>query len=189
MQQQPIIVSSQPPISSQQTQKFVQQPQQQPQTAPISNQGPPQQPKQRPADFPQQQPPRSQYQQPPGASQQQPPVVTQQQYMQQSGTASAVNSIPPSRDPKQGGHVMGAGVVQQQVGTPTQPPVGMPPLPSGQPLVSMLQLQQLQQHPTHHYMNSANRDSQPIASEELVERLEEISTQQGSPDATEDPER
>ena len=39
------------------------------------------------------------------------------------------------------------------------------------------------------YFESANRDSHPIASDELVERLEEISTQQGSPDAAEDPER
>ena len=43
--------------------------------------------------------------------------------------------------------------------------------------------------PAQPYLESANRDSHPIASEELVERLEEISTQQGSPDATEDPER
>ena len=39
------------------------------------------------------------------------------------------------------------------------------------------------------YADTALRDSLPIASEELVERLEEISTQQGSPDAAEDPER
>ena len=39
------------------------------------------------------------------------------------------------------------------------------------------------------YAETAVKDSLPIASEELVERLEEISTQQGSPDAAEDPER
>ncbi len=39
------------------------------------------------------------------------------------------------------------------------------------------------------YLESANRPSQPIDSELLGERLEEISTQQGSPDAAEDPER
>ena len=49
-------------------------------------------------------------------------------------------------------------------------------------------VQVLKQQPQA-YLASANRDSHPIASEELVERLEEISTQQGSPDAAEDPER
>ena len=48
---------------------------------------------------------------------------------------------------------------------------------------------QVQQPQPQAYLDSANRDSHPIASEELVERLEEISTQQGSPDAAEDPER
>ena len=48
--------------------------------------------------------------------------------------------------------------------------------------------QPVQQQPQT-YLASATRDSHPIASEELVERLEEISTQQGSPDAAEDPER
>ena len=39
------------------------------------------------------------------------------------------------------------------------------------------------------YLESANRDSHPIPSDELVERLEDISKQQGSPDAAEDSER
>ena len=39
------------------------------------------------------------------------------------------------------------------------------------------------------YLESVNRDSHPIPSDELVERLEDISKQQGSPDAAEDSER
>merc|ERR1712004_190624 len=47
---------------------------------------------------------------------------------------------------------------------------------------------QVLKQPQTTYLASATRDSHPMASEELVERLEEISTQRGSPDAAEDPE-
>lgn len=90
-----------------------------------------------------------------------------------SGPASAVNSVPPSRDPK----TLGGNVTGSQVGTPTIMASAAPPLPPQVGAASQA------------YMVSAFRDSHPIASDELVERLEEISTRQGSPDASEDPER
>ena len=171
----------------------------------------------------QQQAPRSQY---------------QPQYFQ-SGTGSAVNSIPPSRDPKQQQTVVGGGpqAPPSQVGTPTmaiQPHMtSVPgsaaggataqPLPAtsvSQPSVagsvgtaltasggvaSTAQGQPQQQIPgggasaiqqptgsvpaTQSYSESANQDSIPIRGDELVERLEDISKQQGSPDAAEDSER
>ena len=173
------------------------QPQVQPQPQPVASvastaQQPQPQFVPRPMDFPPQ---------PQAVGQQQPqPQRTQFQYMP-SGTGSAVNSIPPSRDPKAGaGGIPQVAVGPQpqhssQVGTPT---MGIQPsaahMSTAQPTVAVvstnpagaaaLAVQQPQA-----YLDSATRDSHPIASEELVERLEEISTQQGSPDAAEDPER
>jgi hypothetical protein len=173
----------------------------------------------------QQQAPRSQY---------------QPQYFQ-SGTGSAVNSIPPSRDPKQQQTVVGGGpqAPPSQVGTPTmaiqphmtsvpgsaaggaaaQPlPATSVPQPSvagsvgtavtasgGVASTAQGQPQQQIQIPgggasaiqqptgsvpaTQSYSESANQDSIPIRGDELVERLEDISKQQGSPDAAEDSER
>ena len=121
-----------------------------------------------------------------------------------------MNSIPPSRDPKQ--PIVGVAAPAptggpSQVGTPTlgiQPHLAAvsaaAPLPNTSavavavpaavsattvPITASLPPPQTQQP----YFESASRDSHPIASEELVERLEEISTQQGSPDAAEDAER
>ena len=126
-----------------------------------------------------------------------------------SGSGSTANSIQPSRDPKTGGATANLPQIAvqphgSQVGTPTgmsipqQPQQPQQPhLPTAQPTVSTVlpaaagnQVPQpVQQQPQTTYLASATRDSHPIASEELVERLEEISTQQGSPDAAEDPER
>ena len=148
--------------------------------------------------------------------QQQPPRSQQFQFIS-SGQTSVVNSVPPSRDPKQGiaagapsGVTSAAG--PSQVGTPTmniQPPPShsSPQVQSGTPVPPAVvsaasvtgggggasatgsALAQVPQAPQT-YVDTAVRDSHPIASEELVERLEEISTQQGSPDATgDDPER
>ena len=141
--------------------------------------------------------------------QQQPQQIprTQFQYMP-SGSGSTVNSIPPSRDPKTGATANLPQIAVQphgsQVGTPTGmtgiPQQPQPHLPTAQPTVVSAvstvlpaaagsQVPQQQNPQPQAYLASATRDSHPIASEELVERLEEISTQQGSPDAAEDPER
>ena len=149
--------------------------------------------------------------------QQQPPRSQQFQFIS-SGQTSVVNSVPPSRDPKQGipaganpsGVTSAAG--PSQVGTPTMniqapPSHSSPQVQSGTPVppaaatgaastgggggasATGSALTQVAQAPQT-YVDTAVRDSHPIASEELVERLEEISTQQGSPDATgDDPER
>ena len=59
--------------------------------------------------------------------------------------------------------------------------------------VAQVQVQQPSAQPVpaqpQTYLESVNRDSHPIPSDELVERLEDISKQQGSPDAAEDSER
>ena len=126
-----------------------------------------------------------------------------------SGSGSTANSIPPSRDPKTGGATANLPQIAvqphgSQVGTPTGMSIPQQPqqphLPTAQPTVVSAvstvlpaaagnQVPQPVQQQPQTYLASATRDSHPIASEELVERLEEISTQQGSPDAAEDPER
>ena len=82
---------------------------------------------------------------------------------------------------------------QVQSGTPVPPAAAASAGGGGGPAASSTTgsaLAQVPQAAPQTYVDTAVRDSHPIASEELVERLEEISTQQGSPDATgDDPER
>ena len=144
---------------------------------------------------------------PPSAQQQQPPR-SQYQFIP-SGQSSVANSVPPSRDPIKPLVGGGAGSSQAtgpspQVGTPTMTiqapqqnaPVNSAVTTSGGVVggatggtVSGATGGGAVGGGAQAYAETAVKDSLPIASEELVERLEEISTQQGSPDAAEDPER